>query len=242
MLTRIRKCIEGISSDIRKGRHLEAYAIFGIGVALAVLGLLDVASTRIILTGILLGVTFLTFHSTSVGKKDRAIESVLLGRESFGSFADLLKDAKELWVYGPTAINVLANAADIRRHVLERGGSVRFIVQDPAADLVELTAMQLDDNIDFPQALAGSITTLTRLARTAAGNFEYRLLSVNPGFSLVIVNPNSHNGYLVVETHGFQDENIADRMHMVIRGSESTRWFSYWSDRFEAMWRVARVA
>jgi len=99
--------------------------------------------------------------------------------------------------------------------------------------------MQLDDNIDFRQALASSIATLNRLTQTARGAVEYRLLGLNPGFSIMIVNPSTHDAYLVLETHGFQDESIADRMHVVISKRESSRWFSYWQARFEAIWNAA---
>jgi len=41
-------------------------------------------------------------------------------------------------------------------------------------------------------------------------------------------------------SHGFKDENIAERMHIVIRRHESPRWFSYWVARFDAMWQTAK--
>jgi hypothetical protein len=62
---------------------------------------------------------------------------------------------------------------------------------------------------------------------------------VNPGFSLVIVNADDPGGYVIFESHGFKDDNIADRMHIVIHRADSPRWFTYWVTRFEAMWNNA---
>lgn len=58
--------------------------------------------------------------------------------------------------------------------------------------------------------------------------------------SLIIVNAADLDGYVIFESHGFKDENIADRMHIVIRRRESPRWFSYWVARFDAMWETAK--
>jgi hypothetical protein len=48
--------------DLRHGRHREAYALFLIGVTLAVLGLVGVADDTVLLSTILLALSFLVFH------------------------------------------------------------------------------------------------------------------------------------------------------------------------------------
>jgi hypothetical protein len=56
----------------------------------------------------------------------------------------------------------------------------------------------------------------------------------------VITNADDRDGCVIFESHGFKDENIADRMHIVIRRADSPRWFTYWVTRFEAMWNAAQ--
>jgi hypothetical protein len=227
--------------DIQHGRHREAYALFLIGVVLAVLGLTGVADTAVLLSTILLALSFLVFH-TAVDASDQrpALDQVLCDRQSFGAFSQLLPGVQDLRIYGPTAVNVLVNAADIRRFVLQRGGTVRVIVHDDDPVLLEKTALQLDDNMELESTLHNSLTTLSKLA--AVPGFSYRKLPVNPGFSLVIANPDDVKGYLIFESQGFKDENIADRMHITIKRSESPHWFAYWVARFDAMWETARPA
>jgi hypothetical protein len=227
--------------DVRHGRHREAYALFLIGVALAVLGLVGVATVSVLLSAILLALSFLVFHTAAEASERRpALDQVLRSRQDFEAFSKLLPGVRDLRIYGPTAVNVLVNSADIRRLVLEHGGTVRVIVQDGESTGLEHAAMQLDDNLDLPAALQNSLAILTRLA--AFPGFSYRKLSVNPGFSLVIVNPADAGGYVIFESHGFKDENISDRMHIVITRYESPRWFDYWVGRFDAMWAAARPA
>jgi hypothetical protein len=153
-------------------------------------------------------------------------------------FSAILPEGGELWVYGPTAVNVLVNASDIKTKILSKGGRVRVVVQDPSSDAVRHTRTQLDDTLDFDHTLASSIATLRRMR--SWGDCGFRLLAFNPGFSLVVVNPTQPDGFLILELHGFGDDTITDRMHMRISRSESLHWFDYWSSRFNSMWEQAR--
>lgn len=226
--------------DIQHGRHWEAYALFIVGVVLVVLGLAGLADVTVLLSAILLALSFLVFHATTeVAQRSPGLERILRSRQDFGAFSRLLPGARDLRIYGPTAVNVLVNSADIKRFVLARGGVVRIIVQDLEPVALRQTAIQLDDNLDLARTLHSSLAMLDKLATTAG--FSYRKLPMNPGFSLIIVNASDPDGYVIFESHGFKDENIADRMHILISHRESPRWFSYWVGRFDAMWEAATL-
>lgn len=225
-------------SNIATGRYLEAYALFLVGIVLVILGSIGVISNTIMQSAILFALTFLVFHTTlELSNRKPSLDQVLQSRNEFESFSKLLPGVRDLRVYGPTAVNVLINSADIRRLVLDTGGVVRVIVLSYSAEAVESTGMQLDDNLDLVQTLRTSVEILKKLNERQG--FSYRSLPFNPGFSLIIANPNSADGYIIFESHGFMDENIADRMHIVIRRHESPRWFTYWLGRFDAMWDAA---
>lgn len=227
------------AEDLRNGRHREAYALFLVGVALVVLGLVGVADVPILLSAILLALSFLVFHTAAETSGQQAdLDKLLRSREEFGPFSKLLQGTRDLRIYGPTALNVLVNSADIRRFVLNVGGTAKIIVQDFDPAALALTATQLDDNFDLQRTLHSSLAILDRLA--VEPGFAYRKLPVNPGFSLIVVNAADSDGYVIFESHGFKDENIADRMHIVIGRRESPRWFFYWVARFDAMWEVAK--
>lgn len=225
--------------DLRHGRHREAYALFLIGVALAVLGLIGVADDTVLLSAILLALSFLVFHTAAeVSGQRMELDEVLRSREDFGPFSKLLQGTRDLRIYGPTAVNILVNSADIRRFVLEKGGKVRVIVQDQDPRVLANAAAQLDDNLDLSSTLSNSLAILARLS--AEPGFAYRTLRASTGFSLVVVNAEDPGGYVIFESHGFKDDNIADRMHIVISRRESPRWFSYWVARYDAMWSAAK--
>jgi hypothetical protein len=229
-----------VAGDLRKGRHREAYTIFAVGVTLTVLGLVGVVPEAVLLSSVLLAVTFLVFQTTV--EKDHSagmLEQVVKGREAYDAFSAILPDGGEVWIYGPTAVNVLVNAPAIKTKVLARGGRVRVMVQDPDSEAVRFAKIQLDDTLDFDHTLASSIATLRKMR--SWGNCDYRLLGFNPGFSLVVVNPTQPDGFLLLELHGFANDTIDERMHVRISRAESLRWFDYWTSRFDGMWDLARV-
>lgn len=239
LAARARKAAHRAFADIKSGRNVEAYGIFIVGISLAALGIVEQASVRLMLTGVLLAVSFLVFNSTK-NLQTTSSRPKLEGREAFDAIPALLATAQEIWVYGPTAANILGSAADIRRHILEQGGRARFLVQDPVAPGAVAVEFQLDANINFRHALDVSIETLSRLQHLHPVKFDSRLLPVNPGFSLLFVNPRAHAGYVIVEIHGYRDDNISDRMHVKIQRIDSPRWYDYWAARFETMWDSAR--
>jgi hypothetical protein len=237
----VRELARHTLDDVRTGQHREAYALFLVGVAMVVLGLVGVADVSILLSAILLALSFLVFHTAvEASNESPALDQVLHSRQDLGAFSKLLQEARDLRIYGPTAVNVLVNSADIKRFVLAPGGTVRVIVSDDDPVTLAHTAIQLDDNLDLERTLHSTLAILDKLA--ASPGFSYRKLPVNPGFSLVIVNAADSAGYLIFEPHGFMDENIADRMHIRISRHESPHWFSYWAARFDAMWEAAKPA
>ena len=122
--------------------------------------------------------------------------------------------------------------------MLKTGGTVKVIVQDTNRHVLSLAAAQLNDNLDFESTLRSSLATLDKLS--VDPGFSYRILGLPTGFSLVVVNATDPSGYVIFESHGFKDENITDRMHIVIKRRESPRWFFYWVARFDAMWEAAK--
>src|SRR5260370_7689945 len=119
-----------IMDDVRHGRQREAFALFLVGVALVILGLAGVASDTVLLSAILLALSFLVFDTASAASGDRpALDEVLRGRENFGAFSKLLPGVRDLRIYGPTAVNVLVHSADISPSALSAPATERLLLQ-----------------------------------------------------------------------------------------------------------------
>jgi hypothetical protein len=237
-----RRALRRLAEDLREVRNIEAYAISTLAAALTIFTIVGSPSPQLFDAVALACLAFLVFSTTRQQAASQAgggLAGVLRDRDSYATFEQLLDGATELWMYAPSGVNVLRrHGGDIKRW-LAAGGRARFVVHDPGAGAIDTLATQLDEDNDFGKDLTASLDSLDKLA--GSGRLDYRLLSLNPGFSLVVVNPRQRGGRRIVEFHGFQDESISDRMHVEIRRSESTHWFDYWARRFEAIWAAARV-
>ena len=228
-----------ILNDIMKFRNIEAYVIALVGVALIVLDVIGNVDPGLQLTVITAALALLVFRSTRPTESPVDLDSVLKDRQSYGTFREFIQGGKVMWAYGPSLVNVLHNSSDIKREVLDKGGKVRILVQDPSNEAcMNILRQQLDQSNNLDHDLKGALLTLEKMVKW--GGVDYRLLSYSPGFSLTVIDPDGRDGRLVVEFFGFHNEFIRDRMHIVIERRQSQYWFEYWAKQFDVMWNAAQ--
>jgi hypothetical protein len=196
---------------------------------------------RVVDSAILASLGFIIYFSTQVYDEPApSMDSVLLDREGFEPFRDFISGAKVFHLYAPLGINVVVrHAGDLREQILDKGGKVRIVVMDPSSPYVSMLADQTTRvSADSAAALETSLSLLDRMKTW--GDFKYRLMYINPGFAVSVVDPKEKLGRLSVEFHGFRDDSPRDRMHLTLRYTDSPRWFNYWAARFEAIWEASR--
>jgi hypothetical protein len=250
----MRQTVRRVANDLRDKRYIDLYSVAIVSIALAVLSL----ATDVVPYGVRWAVLFaalgiLVLRMTIPSATSSSIESLLADRFAFEGIdiSARLQEAKEVWVFAPSAVNLLTahNCESLRKGPLSRSdGAVRIVVLDAKRrDAVELATRQLDYSLDFPiQDFATSLQGTIRLLQAMAawkvvGNFAYGFLDYNPGFSLVAVDPSSRQGFIIVEFHGFHNEATSSRMHIRITRSLSERWYAYWADQYSRIWEQASV-
>jgi hypothetical protein len=244
-----------ISYDLKNRRYVDVYSAAFVAFVLAVLSLIgDVVPDQLRWAALLAGVGLLVLRITVPVASQGSVDELLNDRFVFDAnpLAERLKNAKEIWIFAPTAVNLLSahNCQLLRTGPLSKpDGAVRIVVLDPGnAAAVRLATHQLDDSLDYPvQDFSASLQTTTHLLGTMAewqvrGSFEYRLLEYNPGFSLVAIDPSTRNGRLIVEFHGFHNETTSSRMHIELTRHQSDRWYTYWAEQFNRIWEAANLA
>lgn len=247
----MRGALRRVGRDLRNRRNVEAYAVVGLAFVFAVLSVIgDVLPESLRWAALFAGVGLLVYR-VALPAGSGSVGELLLDRTSFDDrpFVGLLRQAREVWVFAPSAANLLSQRTcdALRSTVLARAdGIVRVVVLDPnRSEALRLASRQLDDAVDFPvQQLAPSLAaTLQRLRLMSSwptpGSLAYRLLDYNPGFSLVAVDPSRRDGMLIVEFHGFHNESTTSRMHIELRRSDSRHWYAHWIDQFDHIWQAA---
>ena len=238
------RTLKRIGQDFAEGRHIESYVVTAVALVLAVVGLVDDAVTDSMkLAVILAALGLLVFQSTAPEAQAVDLDDVLEDRQSFAPFREFIHGGKELWIYGPSIGNVLRNDPDIKREILDKGGRVRVLMQNPESPMLEYLPEQYNDIHPLREDVQTSLRTLQHLAeRVTTGTLEYAMIDYSPGFSLVVVDPDGPNARLVVEFHGYDTELITDRMHIVIERQQSQHWFEYWASQFDSMWQQGQRA
>lgn len=241
-MNRITTTVSRVWADILAGRHLESYVVTAIGVVLIALDVIGDVDAGLKLTVIIAALILLVFKTTTPDQTSVDIDSVLHDRDDFGPFRETVRGRRRVWIYGPSSVNALRE--DIEREVLDKGGEVRIIVQDPDSAALDFLRDQLDTR-DPRANLKGDLESSLRLLRhilpsVPEGKLLCRLLPYSPGFSMVIVDPDSSDGLIIVEFLGFRYEHVKHRMHLTIRRSESPRWFDHWLAQYQRMWDAGR--
>jgi hypothetical protein len=247
----VRGSLRRIGQDLRHRRNIDAYVVAAFALLFAVLSVVgDSVPDGPRWAALLAGVGLLVYRVT-VPERTGGADDVLNDRSAFEDvpLRARFRTAKEVWIFAPSAVNLLAphNCDALRTTVLNvPDGCVRVVVLDPANETaVQLAGRQLDDSLDQPlqlfrSSLDATIQQLRRLAgRPLKGSFEYRMLDYNPGFSLVVIDPGTRHGVVVVEFHGFHNELVGSRMHIEITRADSERWYVYWLDQFDHIWQAA---
>jgi hypothetical protein len=243
-----------VGRDLKNRRHVDAYSIAFVTLALAVLSLVpDIVPNQVRWAALLAGVGILVLRITIPDSAPGSVDQLLSDRFAFDGHpvADRLKGAAEVWVFAPSAVNFLSahNCELLRTCVLNKSdGIVRVVVLNSADDAaVGLATRQLDDSLDYPkQDFSDCLHATTRLLGAMAswqvrGSFDYRLLGYNPGFSLVAIDPAARDGVVIVEFHGFHNEATSSRMHIEIQRRQSDHWYAYWTEQFNRIWEGAAI-
>jgi hypothetical protein len=241
-----------VGRDLRDRRFIDVYSVAIVAFVLAIVSLIGYGSSQlrwsVVLAALGLLVLRITIPETA---PDASLDDLLRDRFAFDAvpLADRLRDAREVWIFAPSGVNLLTahHCELLRGGPLSRsGGVVRVVVLDPSRDAaIDLATRQLDDSLDYPtqkfraslEATIGKLEAIT--SWLVPGSFQYRLLGYNPGFSLVAIDPSTRGGRLIVEFHGFHNEATSSRMHVEITRKQSDRWYTYWTDQFERIWSAA---
>jgi hypothetical protein len=244
----IRRTAARILHDVRHLKNIEIYGVALLGAMLIILDIVGDVSPDLKLTAMLAALILLIFNITVPDHSASSLDELLNDRRSLTAvpFSQRIKGARQLWIYGPSAVNILSaeNSVAIKDEVLSHtGGEVRVIIQNPnEAEGMNILVKQIDESIDFrmqdlPESIQQTLQILEKMRKwNSAGQVEYKLLGYSPGFSMVVIDPDKRNGVVIVEFFGFYNEHTANRMNLVISKTDSEYWFHYWVEQFQRMW------
>jgi hypothetical protein len=162
--------------------------------------------------------------SSSVTLKDRS--------EYAQTFEKSLSQAKNVALSGSNLVGVLTHYKGFIQAKAETGCKFRFLLTHPefypdsgkqtkAAKIETLNAFQI----------------LSDLSKNE--NIEYRVMTFQPQFSLLIVNPGISESAIQVEIYPYQSI-ASDRPHFLLYQKDNSKWYSFFYEQFETAWKNAQ--
>ncbi len=224
---------------MRNLRNVDAYVVAAVGVALVVLDVIGSADLSVNLSVMMAALVVLLFRTTTPPDQAVDLDRVLLDRQSYAPSASSFAAGARSGFTVRRRSTSCTSSGDLKREILDRGGSVRILIQDPEIEAsLAILRLQLDPNNVLEHDIKGSLYTLGRMQ--SWGSVDYRLLDYSPGYSIVIVDPDGKDGRLTIEFFGYHNDLITDRMHLQIERRSSQYWFEYWAKQYKLMWEAGR--
>jgi hypothetical protein len=242
-----------IVTDLRARQNIDTYALTVVVFLFAFLSIFSDVLTNDLRWAVLLSGLGLIIYQVTLSPVPVEFSAELLHDRSLYDavpLSSLFANARDVRVSAPSAVNLLsAQTCEILRNTVltRKGGVVRIVILDRREEAaVQLAARQLDDSLEFPvQRLPAALdSTMERLEHmtqwNTEGSFDYRLLPYNPGFSLVLLDPETPHGRVIVEIHAFHNPSTSSRMHLELTRGRNERWYTYWVDQFNHIWESGR--
>ncbi|MEV8632706.1 hypothetical protein AB0395_13705 [Streptosporangium sp. NPDC051023] len=240
-----------ITGDLKARQNIDAYALTAAIFFFALLSIFsDELGANLRWAALLSGVGLLIYRTLS--EETSALSPGILHDRSIYDavpMSSLLANVRDVRVFAPSAVNLLsAQTCEILRNsvLARKDGSVRIVILDFREEAaVRQASKQLDESLEFPvqrlrAALDSTMERLRLMSRwKTTGTFDYRLLSYSPGFSLVLLDPESPKGRVIVEIHGFHNPSTSSRMHLELTRGRDERWYRYWVEQFDHIWEAA---
>jgi hypothetical protein len=149
-----------------------------------------------------------------------------------------IKESTDLFIVGVALDRTLDEHYASMRRVLEKGGRVRIILENPTASnpAIQMTLKRRFRAVS-PNAwidrIRDNLSTVKRLKQETQGNLQVRLTNYHLSRGLISVDSNSAEGVLVVWLYSFQVE--AENQPKFILYFKD-KWYSHFLQEAEKIW------
>lgn len=253
------KFIKELVDDIRNGENLDVYVGIVICVAVVVIDLMGIVKQSIVMAAVLLTLSLLSFGALSTRKvlanldstikkldKKRDASSFLHSRnESEIPFSDLVRTAHNIYIVGPTMINIFSQWSSFMHteKLNQHGANIRVTLLDPDSQALTVACQNLNEQPE---------NTRTDIARTLShikswiekgvesGSVEVRLIDTYLGFKMTLIDPEEAQGKIIVEFIGYKSELYA-RPHIVLNRADDGHWYEYYWQQYVSVWKAGNT-
>lgn len=203
-------------------------------------------SERIVISLLgLLAADALTERIAVLDRLERLLSTLKLGknlrsRQEIISIQQHAAGASEICILAVSAISIAHSNVHFFAAKIREGCVVRIILLNP-----ESTHLKTFDLLYGTPTAANSIAASLRvledlLHEKGKGSFSIHLSELFLPFSMVMVDPATDHGSMVVEFYAYR-KRVGERCHVHLTASEDQNWFRFYKDQFDSAWSDSRA-
>lgn len=180
-------------------------------------------------------------------KEPPNIGALLLDRDDYISFKDLIGPAHKIYLVGPTLVSLFNGYSDYFRDTKLRGhgATIQAVILDPQGPAVESAANCINQplekikaEIENTKLSVGSILAYKDGLKN--GKIELRTLSTSLNFSMVLIDPDMPNGKIFVEFLGYH-AGLRNVPHIELIRSRDEKWYQFFLQQYNHIYEDSEV-
>lgn len=263
MLSKLKR----VEAEIRRGENLDIYLSIGLALVIGLLGAFQVVSAEIVAAAVLatLGLLSLStlqnrrnvelmhdataklheeIHLLVTEIRDQpAMSDVLMS--GYPDLASEFRHAKSISLLGASHLTTLARYYSEFRHLLKRGGALRFILADQSPEVCTLLAFRGSTTRDpevIRTTLSNSVARINSLPEnpSESGLVQARTIPYVPPFGIVLIERADGSALAVVKLYSFR---TPDREHpsFSVSSTDDREWCRFFREQFDKFWENSEV-
>lgn len=185
-------------------------------------------------------------HIQQLKGKPKAAE-ILKDRSAYSPLTESLAAAQLICFVGPSLINVFSQYAGYFNFTLlnEHGATIQAVILDPGCSAIESAAQCMKHPIEnLRKEIESTILHVQFMLQDECGvkkgSIELRLMSANPNYSMVLIDPDKPNGKMFIEFIGYHSR-LHTRPHIELSRQHDKEWFDYFTSQYQELWQNSKV-
>lgn len=251
------RLLRQVRAELATGENLELYVTVLLALTLAVLGMFDIVSDKVLFAATLATLALLATGTLGsrrrVGDLVEAVRAQRVGDISAEAFftkdkpglGGQVRAARDIKILGVTLSRTIRNIVDELQQCLRDGAVIRVVLIDPKTDAPAQAAARSTISGQpgvFENRLRPTIDLLIELARTpgATGRIEVRFLPFVPAFGLILLDSQRASGRIYVDI--YSHKSAGGDAVFAIAPLRDGHWYPHFEGEFERVWEVGRPA
>lgn len=178
---------------------------------------------------------------TLLQRSSRTDSPHLRSREELIPLPDRCPNAEKILLIGPSLAFVVRYTEYFKQRLLDKA-TLRFVLMNPEnSTIIKALVPLLELGEDYMVAdIRTSLAFLKAVSENAprAKQIEVRVIDYVPPLSFAMIDGHLPKGHIIVQLFPYKSSS-ATRPHLLLTPSETHRWYTYFRDVCENIWRDA---